>query len=204
MGAPLEDPLRNYIRRPISTPQQFIRFVVADDLFSFRIKVERPPLPVRGVRQVDQSAGDVAFLNGRIQLFLLPAAHAVDKVLPVISFPGAAGTALLLLSQPGAVGREFLVRHRHVALRPVEDIPDGTGDSHSPRARRISWGGTQESRNGDSESERANACLLVGNPVGHFKFQNLELALWLIEFERGVQSIGSLLVVIKHEVSTHG
>src|SRR5258708_9911876 len=46
--------------------------------------------------------------------------------------------------------------------------------------------------------------LVIGDPVADCEFDHLALALRTHETEGGIQSIGRLLVVLEHKVSTHG
>src|SRR5438477_362957 len=59
---------------------------------------------------------------------------------------------------------------------------------------------------GSNRTVRAGAYLrlVVGDPVADFEFHHLALAACPLETEAGVQSIGRLLIVIEHEVPTHG
>src|SRR5579859_385809 len=49
-----------------------------------------------------------------------------------------------------------------------------------------------------------NAGLVVGNPMADFELQHRALPTRRIKLERTIQSIGSLLVVIEHEVAPDG
>ena len=46
--------------------------------------------------------------------------------------------------------------------------------------------------------------LVVSDPVADLKFHHLFLAAGQIKFERAVQRVGRLLIVIEHEVSPDG
>src|ERR1035441_190153 len=50
------DLFRNHKGLPISASQEQVRFRIADHLFSLRIKAQRAPQPIRGIRQVNQGA----------------------------------------------------------------------------------------------------------------------------------------------------
>ena len=50
----------------------------------------------------------------------------------------------------------------------------------------------------------ADLCLVIGDPVPHFEFHHFAFALGFLEDECGVQCVGGLLVIVKHEVPAHG
>jgi hypothetical protein len=49
---------------------------------------------------MDQRAAKVPLFDRSILFFFLTAAHAMNKLFPVVPFAGAAGTGFLLFSQP--------------------------------------------------------------------------------------------------------
>jgi hypothetical protein len=65
--------------------QQAIGLVIVNHMLGCRIEAQRPPKAVRCVRQMDQRAGNVSFLNGRSQVLFPSAANTLDKVREVIA-----------------------------------------------------------------------------------------------------------------------
>ncbi len=45
---------------------------------------------------------------------------------------------------------------------------------------------------------------MIGDPVADFELHHFAFAARSIETERGMQGVGCFLVVVEHEVSTHG
>jgi len=64
----------------VPTCQHSIRFVVSDDLLCLRIEAKLPTEPVRRVRQMDQSARKMRFLNRGAEAGRVPGSDAVDEV----------------------------------------------------------------------------------------------------------------------------
>src|SRR5262249_9194985 len=112
-----------------------------------------------------------------------PAADAVDEVGEVIAAGFSAGPGALAGPEPALVAEGVLVAGREVAVRPVEDAAD--------RIVAI-------------EEAAAQAGLVVRDPVPDFELQHLATAARLVEFERAVEHVGRLLVVVEHEVAADG
>ncbi len=108
----------------VSPAQQAIRFLVADNLLGFRVKAQSPTEAVGCVRQVNQRAGDVSFLDRRVEIFFLAASDTFDEVGVMIATRVSAGPGLLTLTEPSPVRGGILVPDCEVAFRPVKDISD--------------------------------------------------------------------------------
>src|SRR5262249_2001608 len=142
-----------------------------------------PAESIGRVREVDERAGNVSFLNRRGQFRHLPAADAVDEVGEMIAAGFSARAGALAGTEPALVAEGVLVAGREVAVRPVEDAAD--------RIVAI-------------EEAAAEACLVVRDPMPDLELHHLATAARLVEFERAVEDVRRLLIVVEHEVAADG
>ena len=84
-------PFRHGIGRSVGPPQHSGGFFVPDDLFGLGVEIQRTAHPVGDIRQVNQRAGNVPFLDGRIQVFHLATADDLGEIGPGFPSPLAVG-----------------------------------------------------------------------------------------------------------------
>src|SRR6266446_41396 len=156
-----------------------------------------------------QRGRDVGFLNRRMNVLGTTAANALDEVCVMVARTLAVRPGFGTIVQPRLVS--IVSIDGEIALCPIEDVANGVGlcifwpQGLLARGLFVCIGG--ESRGGHTTgtvSAGAYLGLMVGDPVADFEFHHLALAPRNLETEAGIQSIGCLLVVIEHEVSTHG
>src|ERR1035437_6559683 len=122
LGHAASDLLGHYVRLAVLALEHAIGFSVAGAGIAGGIEMQRAAQAIGNVRQVDQSRGDGAFFDGRVQVRVLAAAHGVDEVGPVIARQvGGRGTRprRLLAAEPTGVLAGVFARHREVPLGAV-------------------------------------------------------------------------------------
>src|SRR5712692_7772160 len=129
---------------------------------------------------MDQPAGNVSFLDGRVQLLRLSTAHAADEVGEMIAARLPTGPGLLVGAQPALIAEAVFVAPGQVSVRSVEDVAD--------RVVAI-------------EQAVAEAGFVVRDPVPNFELHHLAMTVGLIEFECAIECVRRLLVIIEHEVA---
>src|ERR1700730_199820 len=73
---------------------------------------------------MDQRAGDVPFLDRRVQLFRLSTAHAIDEVGEMIAARLPVRPGLLVGAEPALIAEGVLVASGQVSGRSVKDVAD--------------------------------------------------------------------------------
>src|SRR5712692_3397734 len=73
---------------------------------------------------MNQRAGDVSFLDGRVQLLRLSTADAGDEVGEMIAAGPPAGPGLLVGAEPAFIAEAVFVAPGQVTVRSVEDVAD--------------------------------------------------------------------------------
>src|SRR5580704_375309 len=115
---------------------------------------------------MDQGAGDVAFLDGRVQLLRLSTADAVDEVGEMIAARLPVRPGVLVGAEPALVAETVFVAPGQVSVRSVEDVAD--------RVVAI-------------EQAVADAGFVVRDPVTDLELHHLAMTVGLIEFEGAVE-----------------
>src|SRR5437870_7583938 len=111
---------------------------------------------------MDQRAGYVSVLDGGVQFFLLPAAHALDEIGEVIVVRMTAGTRLLIAAEPALVAEVVFVARSEVPVRSVKNVADGV----------VAIGQTA-----------VDAGFIVRDPMPNLDFHNLAAAARLVRSE---------------------
>src|SRR5213592_4803087 len=119
---------------------------------------------------MDQRAGYVSVLDGGVQLFLLPAAHALDEIGEVIVVRMTAGTRLPVAAEPALVAEVVFVARGEVPVRSVKNVADGV----------VATG--------------ADPGFIVRDPMPDFDLHHLAAAARLVEFEDAVERVRRFLV----------
>src|ERR1019366_2436530 len=163
---------------------------------------------------------DVTFHYWRMKIFLLPANYTLNKVSKVVSLfirrVRRRGTGFLVSSHPGLIAPQTAV-DRQVPLRPIKQVTDRVFVSASAKTRIYILCPTTSVRTGRRRARFgrfsgapcgrfpcANSSFGVRYPMPNLEFEHLAFSVGEIEFEDGVQRVWSLLVIVKHEVTTHG
>src|SRR6267142_1821743 len=129
---------------------------------------------------MDQPAGNVSFLDGRVQLLRLSTTHAADEVGEMIAARLPARPGFLVGADPALVAEGVFVACGEVSVRSVKDVAD---------------------RVVATEQAVAEAGFIVRDPMPDFELHHLAMAVGPIEFERAIERVRRLLVVIEHEVA---
>src|SRR5438552_3365782 len=129
---------------------------------------------------MDQRAGDVSFLDGRVQLLRLATADAGDEIREMIAARLPMRPGVLVAAEPAFIAESVLIAFGQVSVRPVKDVTD--------RVVAI-------------EQAVAEAGFVVRDPMPDFELHHLAMTVGLIEFERAIEGVRRLLVVIEHEVA---
>src|SRR5882762_10927527 len=132
---------------------------------------------------MDQPAGNVSFLDGRVQLFRLSTAHAVDEVGEMIAARLPARPGSPVGAEPALIAEAVFVALGQVSVRPVKDVAD--------RIVAI-------------EQAVAQAGFVVRDPMPDFELHHLATTAGLIEFECAIEGVRRLLIVVEHEVAADG
>src|ERR1700686_3167114 len=94
---------RHNIRRAITTAQETVGFLIANDLLLRGIELQRTTQTVRGIGQMHQCGRDVGFLNRRMNILGTPAANAFDEGCVMVTRTLAVWPGFGLIRQPGLV-----------------------------------------------------------------------------------------------------
>src|SRR5438876_8828360 len=132
---------------------------------------------------MDQRAGDVSFLDGRVQLLRLATADAGDEIREMIAARLPMRAGVLVAAEPAFIAESVLIAFGQVSVRSVKDVTD--------RVVAI-------------EQAVAEAGFVVRDPMPDFELHHLAMTVGLIEFKRAIEGVRRLLVVIEHEVAADG
>src|SRR5262249_49898743 len=106
----------------VAVSDKFHHFFISVDLLSVGLEMNYASKTIKNICQMNQHSGNVPFLDGRVQIFFLPAAHAINEISIVIAGAMPTGSGFHFLAQPTLV--RVVVAHGHVALGAIEEIPD--------------------------------------------------------------------------------
>ena len=167
-----------------------------------------------------QRCGHVTFGDGCSQIFLLPADHAINEVCKVFLFffssVRSEWAGLLISSHPGPVTTEAAV-YGQVSLWSIENIADGIVVAVAAETRVQILGAapaqlTVGSAGVFSRCRGRFACIRGGSnfslrvchPMANLEFDHLALSVWQIILEGAIEDVRSLLIIVEHEMATHG
>src|SRR5208282_6882941 len=83
---------------PVTVTEQLVGFFVIDNPLRLGIKAEASAEPVRCIRQMNESGGNVAFFNRGREILFFTATNAVDKVGKVVASSMCARSGLLVMT----------------------------------------------------------------------------------------------------------
>jgi len=92
------------VRGAIGAAEEAIGFFVACDLLLGRIEMQSAAEAVGSVGQVDESCGDVGFLDGRMNILGAAATDAIDEVGVVVAGSFTVGAWFEFTGEPSFVG----------------------------------------------------------------------------------------------------
>src|SRR5262249_43432841 len=146
----------------------------------------------------------------------LPAANAVNEVREMISGGAGRRSGFDVLGQPRFV--RVITVDTQIAIRSIEEVADricfciDRPDGPDASERIGSFLRRRRCRSGESRSwysaafigSRTDLRFVIGNPWPNFQLHHFSFSIWAVEIIRGVQHIGSFLIVVKDKMPAHG
>src|SRR5215471_18475253 len=146
----------------------------------------------------------------------LAAVNTVNEVREMISGGAGRRSGLDVLGEPRFVG--VIAVDTQIAIRSIEEVADriclciDRPDGPDASERIGSFLRGRSCRRGESSSwysaafvgSRTDFRFVIGNPWPNFQLHHFSFAIWAVEIIRGIQHIGSFLIVVKKKMPAHG